>query len=193
MNTIEAKPNADAISQKIRKLSLVGEIVAWLGLLLSLAVVADMVGSFFFTNGASLDADIAKTFLKHGETLSLSTGQRLIGVKLALVTILIGAIGLNAARQLFAGYRKGEVFTHRSASRFSLIGWTLIVLVPASKIALNVGRYYFSGIAGTGSFEAEFLLEDVDLYALTFGLLLVVAGQIMRQAVVLMEENKSFV
>lgn len=192
MRTTEEKPNADAISQKIGKMSLVGEIVACLGLLLSLVVVADTVWTFF-SNGASLDADIAETFLKHGETLSLSAGQRLIGVKLALVTILIGAIGLNAARQLFAGYRKGEVFTYRAASRFSIIGWTLILLVPASKIALNVGRYYFSGIAGAGSFEAEFLLEDVDLYALAFGLLLVVAGQVMRQAVVLMEENRSFI
>ena len=192
MSMTEENPKSDEISQKIRVISRIAELVAIFGLALSSAAL--VYGLYLLAlDGSAFDAEIAGNFLGTDKTITLTLGQRMLGVLFMSLSNIVGIVGLFQARQLFAGYQKGQIFTARAASRFQLIGWVLVILVPASKIEETLGSFYFNKILEPSKSKVVFSFLDVDIYALVFGLLLVVVGYVMHTAVTISDENKGFV
>ena len=177
---------------KITNIARAAEIAALMGMLIIAAV-------FFFTvyvlvaNGVQADAQIVDKFLAEGTKASFTTSQRLMGAALMLLSDFLGLFGLYTARKLFTGYQAGEVFTELAATRLRTIGWVVVLLAPISQISQTIGVFYFTRIADPGRFRVNISLEDTDVYAIVFGLLIVVIGYVMYEAVRIAEENKSFV
>ncbi len=111
----------------------------------------------------------------------------------AVASMFPGVIGFCVATELFSSFSKGEVFTSVAAGRISLIGWALVAL----PLADTIGNLLISGILalfktiGEVSFTVDF--DEGDLMAIVFGLLFVILGRVMMEAVKISEENKQFI
>ncbi len=179
-------------SNKITVISRNAQLVTLAGLVLLFSVLIYLT-YLLVANGAQLDIDIAEEFLEPGKTLALNFGQRLIGIVLISLDMIVGIVGLYKASQLFSGFQKGQIFTTEAASQIRTIGWAVVALVPASMIHDTVGAIYFYQILNPGKINLNVSFTDGDIYALVFGLLFVVIGHVMLTAVTISEENQSFV
>lgn len=192
MNLTEPNEGANKFNKKISTISHIAELVATFGLILLFGTLVYGI-YLLMLNGSTLDAEITKNYLGSDNTITFTLGQRMFGVIFMSLSSIVGIIGLYQARQLFAGYQKGEIFTARAAARFQVIGWILIILVPVSKIKETLGAAYFNSILEPDSLKLSLSFLDVDIYAIVFGLLMVVVGYVMRTAVTISDENKGFI
>ncbi len=180
------------VARKIVTIARAAEIAALIGMVLIAAVIFYAV-YFLFGNGGLADAHIVKQYLKDGTQADFTSSQRLVGVMFALASDCLGLLGLYTARRLFAGYQRGDVFTALAATRLKLIGWVVVLLAPVSQLAQTAGILYFTQIVTPGRMRVDVSIEDSDVYAIVFGLLIVVVGYVMYEAVRISDENESFV
>lgn len=143
--------------------------------------------------GEVVDPYLAEEFLPNGENASFPGYRRWLGFGLSLLPDMFGIFGLWQARKLFAGYRRGEVFTLAAAARLRLIGWAVVLLAPANMLTNIAGHALFAHWAAPGQLRIELAIESAEIFALVFGLLIVVVGHVMYQAIEISEENEAFV
>jgi len=124
---------------------------------------------------------------------NIGTPMRFFSIALMFFSSLPGIFALWVTFGLFAAYRRGEVFTVRSAKRLNLIGWLIFALAPVSILAGLIANAAFAHWAEPGDVSVNLSFEEGDIYALIFGLLVVIVSHAMKQAVSISEENKEFV
>jgi len=177
---------------KINKLARYAELAAIIAQLILVLSFAYLFYMLFF-DGSGFDEGISELFLEKEKRIALTFWQRGIGLILIILMDLIGLSGLNAARKLFKGYQRGEIFAPVAAKRLIFIGWMVVLLAPASQFATTIGILFFNSLKKPNTNALTFSLDSTDFYAIVFGLLIVVVGHIMYEAVQLSNENKSFV
>ena len=177
---------------KIASLALYAQVAAGAGLALFAGIFAWLFYVVIF------DAPLADWFLldqighdKNG--LRLSAMQRTGITGLFVLHELFGIGALIAACNLFSGYRKGAIFTAVSAKRLALVGWAVVALAPVSTLAETLAEAWLARIISPAATKIDISLSENDVYAIVFGLLIVVVGHIMHEAVKLSDENQSFV
>ncbi len=106
---------------------------------------------------------------------------------------IIGLLILSTAFQLFAGYRRGEVFVTRAAVRLRRIGALLIAIGPVSILGEMLCVALLTAGNAPGERQLTFVIDDSDVYAIVIGLIVMAVGHIMTEALRLSEENQSFV
>ncbi len=180
------------VTGKIMTIARTAEIAALIGMLIIAAVFVFVV-YFLIGDGGQADVYISRQFLGEGVKASFTISQRLVGAGIMLLPDFLGLFALYTARKLFAGYQCGEVFTALAATRLKMIGWALVLLAPVSQIADMIGIYYINSIAHPKQVRISISLEDTNIYAIVFGLLIVVVGYVMYEAVRISDENKRFV
>ena len=129
--------------------------------------------------------------LSTGRFSATDNGQAI----LMLLPDFLELFGLYTARKLFTGYQTGEVFTELAATRLKdhRLGRCLAG-AGFPDVANHQGIFYFTMDCRTqGGFASIISLEDTDVYAIVFGLLIVVIGYVMYEAARICEENKGFV
>ena len=104
-----------------------------------------------------------------------------------------GGGGGGARAKLVAGYLRGDVFTLEAANRFRVIGWMIALLFPIGVLCQTIAHMLVTLWTSPGRLSIEIGIGDGDVFALVFGLLIVVVGHVMYQAIAISEENKSFV
>lgn len=109
------------------------------------------------------------------------------------LTDLVGVMILLTAHGLFRAYRSGAVFAPEATGRVSRIGALLVALAPASVIGDMLAILALTSANAVGERQLTIGFDDMDLYAIVLGLIVVAAGIIMTEAARLSEENKSFV
>ena len=177
---------------KITTIACAAEIAAIIGMLILGMLFAYVLYALLF-NGAEVDLRIREEFLEKGVATVFSIKERILGIFLLLASDFWGLYGIHTARKLFAGYLRGEVFTVLAATRLKMIGWVVVLLAPISQMAETAGIFYFSRIDHPERIRLHLSLEDTDVYAIVFGLLILVVGHVMHEAVRLSDENRSFV
>ncbi len=182
----------DIVTGKIMAIARTAEIAALIGMLIIAAVFVFAV-YFLVGGGGQADVYISREFLDEGVKASFTISQRLVAAGIMLLPDFLGLFALYTARKLFAGYQCGEVFTALAATRLKMIGWALVLLAPVSQVADTIGIYYINSIAQPKQVRINISLEDTHVYAIVFGLLIVVVGYVMYEAVRISDENKRFV
>ena len=167
-------------------------VVAVVGIGLFIATSIWGIYSIAF-DGSAFDAILADNFLGIGESSIYTTTQRLFGGALLIVSSMSGIYAIIIVLLLFRGYLKGQVFDLASAQRIRLIGWMIFALAPLSIVCETIGRYFFTKWMQPGRINIELSLSDGDIFAVVFGLLIVIVGHVMTKANEIAEENKSFV
>ncbi len=184
--------NHHPVSQRIITLARYAQIATLLGFIL---LTGASLYAFFACafDEASANTLLKQEFLDPNSTAVFTLLERLLGITLLFAPTLIGIIALGSAFNLFAGYRRNEIFTKAAAARLRFIGWMVVLLSPVNQIAQTLGTAFFSPLEEPGRVRVEVSFTDTDIYAIVFGLLIVVIGHIMYEATNLSDENRSFV
>jgi hypothetical protein len=146
---------------------------------------------FFETQGLEEILDQEK--LPAGFIGGLPVAVKLLIYILALSELFPAIVGFYSAAALFKAFGRGEVFTQKAAQRVGLIGW-VVVAIP---LASNIFAIMIAGIlaafktAGEVSIIVDF--DEGDMMAVVFGLLVVILGKVMVEAIKISDENRQFV
>jgi hypothetical protein len=107
------------------------------------------------------------------------------------------AFALLSGWQLFQGFRRGEIFSKHAASRLTRIGWALFAMAPVCiLIKYNLNRLMLAQQPGGGSgsgMSMALSVFDIDVSAIAFGLLAIIIGKVLAEAVRLAQENEMFI
>ncbi|MEO0385911.1 MAG: DUF2975 domain-containing protein [Pseudomonadota bacterium] len=96
-------------------------------------------------------------------------------------------------RGLFALYGRGAVLTSAAARRIRATGIGLALLLPITLLTGALQSVVLSWGAGPGQRTLSVTISGPELAALGGGLLLILVGAALAEAVALAEENRSFV
>ena len=124
---------------------------------------------------------------------SATKAQMYAAIGLNLIPAIILLFTLNSMRQLFASYRRGEVFTDACARLIQSIGrgFMGLALMPFLLHPILTGLLSMANPPGQRSISVN-LSSDMVFFALSGGLIIVI-GWAMRQASELASENRAFV
>lgn len=178
-----------------RRVLFFGQALIVLGLCLFagslIAVFVQIIGSG--PEPHFIDDAIRSEFI--GDTYDgvFSKTMRFLTIPFMLLGSISGILALVLAFRLFQAYKRGEVFTPRTAWLLNHIGWLIAALAPLSMLTYTVAVAVYSWWIEPGDLTVHIKLEEGDIYALVFGLLIVIVSHVMRQAIAINEENKGFV
>lgn len=150
-------------------------------------IYASLSDSSFF------DGQLVELFEDPNITGPFTNMERLTAVGLMLIEDSTGILALWASFRLFTEYRRGNVFTLLAAARLRFIGWMVVLLTPIDMVVETVGTALFTYWAHPGKVNISISFEDVHVFALVFGLVIVVIGHVMYQAIAISDENSAFV
>jgi len=158
-------------------LALFGLIAAWL----------------LLTGSPAFDGPLRDTFLVNADPQPLTGPQRWFSAAFIVAGESLSIAALWVARTLFGSYKTGKVFTLANAARLRLIGWLLALAAPLTTVIHTVGTLVLTTLWGGRQIILEVSLEKGQLIVLVFGLLFVIVGHVMYQAMRLQDENNAFV
>jgi len=123
------------------------------------------------------------------ERLSLSWS--LVAFAVLLTSSLPLLYAMNAARHMFSGFRRGEVFTPAAATRLKQIALGLL----AQAFVQPLGALALSGVlSGAGKAEGLVLtLSSDQLWVALFALIFLGIAKVMRAAALLAEDHAAIV
>lgn len=145
---------------------------------------------------AWLAPGVAERFLPQrlDMTSVVVTGDvRIAGFLISLLPLSILFYGLYQAHQMFAGYRRGEVFTDAAAERMRGLAYSLVGVAIAHPIAQAALSVVLTWHAGPGHRQLSISLSSNDYFLAALGVLLLAIAQVMREAVRIAEENREIV
>ncbi|VAV86491.1 hypothetical protein MNBD_ALPHA08-1047 [hydrothermal vent metagenome] len=183
---------SQAVPDRIKTIAFFAQMAALAGLLI-VAIYFSWLIYQAMVNGELADRFLLDQMEQEFAVSSFTIGQRMVIIALFFLHELFGIVALYAAFRLFSGYRRGEIFTLQAARQLRLVGWFLVLLAPVSTLMETAIIAYLTAIANPASVKFDVSLSDGDVYAIVFGLLIVVVGHIMYEAVQLSDENRAFV
>jgi Protein of unknown function (DUF2975) len=190
--SVSIKPSrlSTTTTQRIRSLALWGELVCGLSILVLLGT----------TGAAMLDPIWRDTMMFGGIQLNgappipFSKEARECLLLLSIPAVLCQAFALWVGMLLFRGYRRGEIFARSSAKLLTRIGWALFAQTPiCMAITFMLGRVLANTSQPGAELSLSFNVTNVDLGPIAFGLLAVLIGKVLGEAVRLAEENEMFI
>ena len=189
-NTIEL--TEENVPQRIARIARIAEIVAIIGM--ALIIITQVYAAYLVAIASpEIDALIRENFDAAGNGLTITTATRVATFVINQFPLLFGFWALYAARKLFRGYREGRIFTSGAADRLSSVGWAVFLLAPAYLVANTASILVLTMLNETGNHRFAISIDESDIFALVFGLLIVVVGRILHEAAILSNENKSFI
>ncbi len=180
------------VSEKVRKLARLGQVAVLLG-----------AGLFAFAMClAALDLleapENAREILRQEFELErigkgAASWHLLVAALLYFASDLVGMLMLVVSYKLFRGVRGEGVFTLDVGKRLRRIGGLLLAIVPVSIVSNTLAVMVLSLANPAGHRIVRVSVGDSDVYAVIIGLLLLIVGHIMVEAVRIADENKAFV
>ena len=181
-----------SVSAKIIRITYFGEWAASLALLMMVALLAYIF--YQLTTQTFEITDDIRDALDLGAEFNGFSGIQ-IGAILAvqLTSLMLGMVMIFTIRRLFIGIRKIGVFVPQTAQRLRIIGWVIIAMAPVSILSEFVVYALVQMWANSNLAAMQLSFDDTDVYAIVIGLVLVVVGHIMLEAIRIYDENGAFV
>ncbi len=180
------------VPRRIYTLAGIAEIAAILALI-ALELAFFYIGYLAFVGGPEFDAMLRSEVITQAMLQDLSVTTRRLTFFVNMIPMAIGMVGLFMAQLLFRGYRKGQIFTTGAAETLTCIGWSVVLLGPAYMLANTLTVLLLTMHSGPGARQLNLSMDEGDVFAIVFGLLIVVVGRILAEAAKIADENKSFV
>lgn len=174
--------------RRIRRLSLIMQIVVVVG-----AVFAELGLAWVWMSPSIVEELVVSRLQIPLADVSLDGPTRALGFLISSLPLMVIFFALYQAFLLFAGYRKGEIFTSDASGRLRRIALAIIAAVlmsPVVQAALSI--LLTAGAApGRRHLVLQFSFNDY-LVAALGGLLLAIA-LVMAEAVRIAKENREIV
>ena len=174
--------------QRIRRLSLVMQIVVVFG-----AVLAELGMAWVWISPTIVESVVVSRLQIPMADVTLDGQTRLIGFLISSLPLMVIFYALYQAFCLFAGYRKGEIFTVEASIRLRRIAVAILGAVaigPFVQAALSIALTA-DALPGRRHLVLQFSLNDY--LAATLGGLLLAIALVMPEAVRIAEENRRIV
>jgi hypothetical protein len=184
------EPAAAPMSDRIRKLALLGEIMCGLGIVMTVgSVMLAMVNA-----GWRDHMMFGGMQFNGGPPLPITAAARQLMVYLMVMPVLCQSFALWMGLQLFRGYRNGEIFTQSAALRLNRIGWAIFAMLPVGLLMkVMLSRLLATGHQPADNLSLHFSIADIDVASIAFGLMAIIIGKVLGEAAKLSEENRLFV
>lgn len=184
-------PN-NVTEQQTRRLAQWAYAFAWVGIILFAgSIIATVLTGFF--DSQTFDGELIADSLSTGLAMPLTPLQRTIGFLLSIAADLPGIAGILIAMKLFERLRHSPVFTSQTANSLRQIGWCVVLLMPFSQFSHTMSTAYLTHVISPGRLNIDIEINSGDVFALVFGLVIVLLGHMMFEAANMSEENKSFI
>ena len=185
-------PIDSATNCRITSLARTSEIIAIAGML-TIAIAVAILAFLLVTNSTLIDEILREQFLFGNVNATMTRLTRTLAYLAFLLPAVMGLLVLNQIRMLFASYRSGKIFDTRAARRLATVGWTLLVLVAVLIFSQSLGLLILTWLNAPGDRTVGIGFGLGEIMSLVVGLLLIVVGRILEEAVAISDENKSFV
>ncbi len=187
-----AQNEPQSVNGRILLLSSVARWFAIISLVMIFLAALYLVYVMFF-DFAELNNALEQPELPDGFVGGLPASVKILLLLLLFLESLPSIIGFYTANKLFSAFKEGEIFTVDTANRVSLIGWVVFVL-PVVSLVISILVPLFLGIFKTAGFVSISIdFNEGDMMAMVFGLLFVILGRVMMEAVKISDENQQFV
>jgi len=174
------------------RLLIVGQLLILAGLsIFCCAMIYEFVISI--KGGEEVDRMIKENFVQQSYEGSYPRGMRLLSATLLPLSSITGILAMVFSLRLFGAYRRGEIFTSLSARRLRIIGWLIVLIAPIDMFVRTLGIAIYSAWAKPGKVNISAEFSEGEVYALVFGLLIVIVAQVMVKAIEISEENEAIV
>jgi Protein of unknown function (DUF2975) len=173
-------------TQRIRVLAGWGAIMCGLGLAILIgnfaaALASDGWRDMFMFGGLQKDG---------GVPIPVSDDARRKFVWIMALPTLVQSFAMWTGLQLFCGYRRGEIFTSSAARLLTRIGWAIFAMAPMGILL----KFPLSQILTTApGMSVSFSVTDLDFSSIAFGLMGILIGKVLAEAVRLAQENEMFI
>ncbi|HGG65427.1 MAG TPA: DUF2975 domain-containing protein [Rhodobacteraceae bacterium] len=181
-----------SVSAKIIRITYFGEWAASLALLMMVALLAYIFYQLT-TQTFEITDDIRNALELGAEFNGFSGFQTGAILAVQLTSLMLGMVMIFTIRRLFIGIRKIGVFVPQTARRLRIIGWVIIAMAPVSILSEFVVYALVQMWANSNLAAMQLSFDDTDVYAIVIGLVLVVVGHIMLEAIRIYDENGAFV
>jgi hypothetical protein len=111
-------------------------------------------------------------------------------VLIMALPILVQSLALWTGLQLFRGYRRGEIFTLHAAHLLTRIGWIIFAMAPMGLLMKFLLGRLMNSAPGMSMAVG---ITDLDFSSIAFGLLAILIGKVLAEAVRLAQENEMFI
>ncbi len=180
------------LPKNVKRIVFFARLAAQIGMMLIAAMIVFSLYCLFF-DPSVIDTYIKEAFLSPDAPIKLSFWERVLGLGLVIVIDILGFVAFCYAYKLLTDYQNGDIFTLASSAKIRLIGWLIVALSAVDKIVVLVGVLIFGYLQTPKGVTIRFEVEEQDIYAIIFGLLVVVIGHVMYQAVLISDENKAII
>lgn len=177
---------------KISRAARFGQFAASFGLLIYVLIFGSLIWDTWLDQGY-LGRQLIDGTPWVNIVAPLSFAQAWTSLPLWMLTDVVGIALLWQARSLFLGVRLQGVFVDQTAKRLSMLGWIVVALAPANILTITGVSYLMSRLNPDKDVQVMFMFEETDIYAVVVGLVIVVLGRIMTEAIRLYRENGEFV
>lgn len=123
----------------------------------------------------------------------ITPGVRLLSLLIAAVPVAVLFYGLLQAYQLFASYRRGEVFTAAASDRLRRIAVVVIALAAIHPVTVTLLGLAVSWNAPVGKRQLVIQLSSNDLFLAALGGLMLAVAYVMVEAVRIADEHREIV
>lgn len=182
----------DQVPENIAKPAKIAELITIAGMILPVILVSALATWWLFGID-EFDKLIVDEILPDGISVSVTPGIRWVTLIACAIPALFVLYGLDLVRRLFRGYRRGEIFSPRAARRLEHIGWIVVALSPVYKLTETLAILLITTLGTPDDKYFSISFDSGDIFAIVFGLLVVVVGRIMQHASRINEENRSFI
>ncbi len=123
----------------------------------------------------------------------LSIVDRVGGFMLSLLVVGVAIWGLASLAQLFARFRRGDIFDLRNATLLRRFALSVLLLPPANLLTEGLSTAWLSRDAPPGEGMIALSLSSNDLLFGVIGVLLLTIAWVLHEATAISEENKLIV
>lgn len=145
-----------------------------------------------FDNPLNSDPFLKRLLPKGMEMALVPYGELLASITMFLPG-LVGATAMLMLRKLFNGFSAGEIYTFSSAARLRALGWAIFLIAPVNIICKFIAVGFLTSFLNFQMMQLSSVIGWGNIKAITIGLIIVIFGQTLHEAVRHAEENKAMI
>lgn len=156
-------------------------------------IALSLVGLYALYKAITDPASLAEAYPNVTVVGSLSTASIAAIIFMGVFNFLVTIYVLNRLRLLMVGYAKEDIFSFSAVSHIHAIGAGLIVLAIGSILTTSIDVLALTASNPQGQRSLVIGIQNGDIGFLLSGVVVILIGWIMREAVSISYENKEFV
>lgn len=179
-------------AKRIVKISRIAKWVCILVMLFGLSIISQLLWSLF-ADPVAIEKLIKEELVGKDTPVTLTETSILLAFISSIASIIFGLFIFGKAVGLFSTYMTGNILTLRNASTIQTIGWAVVLLAPITMLSETLAILAATWGGSGDNVNISIKIDDMEIYGIILGLLLVTLGRILQEAAIISDEHKTFI